>query len=124
MRPRLDVSILCQGDSTMTALVRHFADEPDTCLFGTMSLWQGVDVPGDSCRLVVIDRIPFPRPDDPLMTARSRAVAQTGGNGFMSVSATHAAIRLAQGAGRLIRTTTDKGVVAVLDSRLSTERYG
>ena len=65
----------------MTALVRQFADEPDTCLFGTMSLWQGVDVPGVSCRLVVIDRIPFPRPDDPLMTARSRAVAQAVGNG-------------------------------------------
>lgn len=124
MRPRLDVSILCQGESTMTALVRQFADEPNTCLFGTMSLWQGVDVPGSSCRLVVIDRIPFPRPDDPLMTARSRAVAQAGGNGFMSVSATHAAIKLAQGAGRLIRTSADKGVVAVLDSRLSTERYG
>lgn len=124
LRTRLDVSILCQGESTMTALVKQFADEPDTCLFGTMSLWQGVDVPGGSCRLVVIDRIPFPRPDDPLMTARSRAVAQAGGNGFMAVSATHAAIRLAQGAGRLIRSTNDKGVVAVLDSRLSTERYG
>jgi ATP-dependent DNA helicase DinG len=123
MRPRLGLSILCQGDSTMTALVKQFADEPDTCLFGTMSLWQGVDVPGGSCRLVVIDRIPFPRPDDPLMTARSRAVAQAGGNGFMAVSATHAAIRLAQGAGRLIRSTGDKGVVAVLDSRLATERY-
>ncbi|WP_426302878.1 ATP-dependent DNA helicase [Arthrobacter sp. R-11] len=124
MRSRLDLSILCQGESTMAALVKQFADEKDTCLFGTMSLWQGVDVPGGSCRLVVIDRIPFPRPDDPLMTARSRAVAQSGGNGFMAVSATHAAIRLAQGAGRLIRTTGDKGVVAVLDSRLSTERYG
>ncbi|HEX7203085.1 MAG TPA: helicase C-terminal domain-containing protein, partial [Arthrobacter sp.] len=117
------MTVLCQGDSTMTALVMQFADEPDTCLFGTMSLWQGVDVPGGSCRLVVIDRIPVPRPDDPLMTARSRAVAQAGGNGFMSVSATHAAIRLAQGAGRLIRSTGDKGVVAVLDSRLATERY-
>jgi ATP-dependent DNA helicase DinG len=124
MRPRLKQKILCQGDSGMTALVRQFAEEPDTCLFGTMSLWQGVDVPGGSCRLVVIDRIPFPRPDDPLMTARSRAVAQAGGNGFMSVSATHAAIKLAQGAGRLIRSTADKGVVAVLDSRLSSERYG
>lgn len=123
LRPKLGMTVLCQGDSTTTALVKQFADEPDTCLFGTMSLWQGVDVPGDSCRLVVIDRIPFPRPDDPLMTARSRAVAQAGGNGFMSVSATHAAIRLAQGAGRLIRSTGDKGVVAVLDSRLATERY-
>ena len=56
----------------MAALVRQFADEPDTCLFGTMTLWQGVDVPGDACRLVVIDRIPFPRPDDPLTTARTR----------------------------------------------------
>ncbi|MGG5172187.1 ATP-dependent DNA helicase [Pseudarthrobacter sp. J1738] len=124
LRPRIPHSILCQGESTMTALVKQFADERDTCLFGTMSLWQGVDVPGDSCRLVVIDRIPFPRPDDPLMTARSRAVAQAGGNGFMSVSATHAAVRLAQGAGRLIRSTGDRGVVAVLDSRLATERYG
>jgi ATP-dependent DNA helicase DinG len=124
LRQRLELEILCQGESSMNALVKQFAAEPDTCLFGTMSLWQGVDVPGHSCRLVVIDRIPFPRPDDPLMTARSRAVAQAGGNGFMSVSATHAAVRLAQGAGRLIRSTEDRGVVAVLDSRLATERYG
>jgi len=89
-----------------------------------MSLWQGVDVPGEACRLVVIDRIPFPRPDDPLMTARTRAVAKAGGNGFMSVSATHAAVRLAQGAGRLIRAAGDRGMVAVLDSRLATARYG
>ncbi|GAB3274962.1 ATP-dependent DNA helicase [Sinomonas notoginsengisoli] len=124
LRGRIDETILCQGESSMSALVKQFSAEPDTCLFGTMSLWQGVDVPGQSCRLVVIDRIPFPRPDDPLMTARSRAVAQAGGNGFMSVSATHAAVRLAQGAGRLIRSTADRGVVAVLDSRLATERYG
>lgn len=124
LRSKLGVEILCQGESSMAALVKQFGDEPDTCLFGTMSLWQGVDVPGNSCRLVVIDRIPFPRPDDPLMTARSRAVAQAGGNGFMSVSATHAAVRLAQGAGRLIRSTGDRGVVAVLDPRLATERYG
>lgn len=124
MRLRLDLDILCQGESSMSALVKQFAAEPDTCLFGTMSLWQGVDVPGPSCRLVIIDRIPFPRPDDPLMTARTRAVAQAGGNGFMSVSATHAAVRLAQGAGRLIRAAGDRGVVAVLDSRLATARYG
>jgi ATP-dependent DNA helicase DinG len=71
-----------------------------------------------------MDRIPFPRPDDPLMTARTRAVAQAGGNGFMAVSATHAAVRLAQGAGRLIRAAGDRGVVAVLDSRLANARYG
>jgi ATP-dependent DNA helicase DinG len=104
--------------------VRQFAADPRTCLFGTLSLWQGVDVPGDACRLVVIDRIPFPRPDDPLMSARAQAVTAAGGNGFMAVSATHAAVRLAQGAGRLIRTSVDRGVVAVLDSRLATARYG
>lgn len=124
MRSRLQLDILCQGETSMAALIKQFEAEPNTCLFGTMSLWQGVDVQGDSCRLVTIDRIPFPRPDDPLMTARTRAVAQSGGNGFMSISATHAAIRLAQGAGRLIRSSTDRGVVAVLDSRLATARYG
>ena len=73
---------------------------------------------------MIIDRIPFPRPDDPLMSARQRAADKAGGNGFMQVAATHAALLLAQGSGRLIRTTTDKGVVAVLDPRLVTARYG
>lgn len=124
LRKRLDVPILCQGDATMSSLVRQFAEEEETCLFGTMSLWQGVDVPGRSCRLVAIDRIPFPRPDDPLSSARSQEVARNGGNGFMQVAATHAATRLAQGAGRLIRTAEDRGVLAILDSRLATARYG
>jgi ATP-dependent DNA helicase DinG len=124
LREMLDVPILCQGDSTMSALVREFAEDEQTCLFGTMSLWQGVDVPGRACRLVAIDRIPFPRPDDPLNNARSQEVAKAGGNGFMQVAATHAAIRLSQGAGRLIRTTEDRGVLAILDSRLATARYG
>ncbi|NKX56103.1 ATP-dependent DNA helicase [Arthrobacter mobilis] len=124
MRRRLPLEILCQGESSMAELVGRFAADQATCLFGTMTLWQGVDVPGEACRLVVIDRIPFPRPDDPLMAARTRAVAQAGGNGFMSVSATHAAVRLAQGAGRLIRAAGDRGMVAVLDSRLANARYG
>ena len=94
-----------------------------TCLFGTLSLWQGVDVPGPSLQLVVIDRIPFPRPDDPLASARQRAVAAHGGNGFMTVAAAHAALLLAQGAGRLLRTMDDRGVVAILDPRLATARY-
>jgi ATP-dependent DNA helicase DinG len=83
-----------------------------------------VDVPGPSLRLVVIDRIPFPRPDDPLASARTRAIEGRGGNGFMQVSASHAALLLAQGAGRLLRTIEDRGVVAVLDPRLVTKRYG
>jgi ATP-dependent DNA helicase DinG len=73
---------------------------------------------------VLIDRIPFPRPDDPVRSARSEAVAAAGGNGFMQVAATHAALLLAQGAGRLVRSTSDRGVVAVLDPRLATARYG
>ena len=103
--------------------VRQFARDPRTCLFGTLTLWQGVDVPGSSCQLVIIDRIPFPRPDDPLASARSQAIARMGGNGFMAVSATHAALRLAQGAGRLVRRADDRGVVAFLDSRMMTARY-
>ncbi|WP_412846946.1 ATP-dependent DNA helicase [Cellulosimicrobium sp. SH8] len=124
MRERLDVPILCQGDDQLPTLVREFAADPATCLFGTLSLWQGVDVPGPSCQLVLIDRIPFPRPDDPVKSARARAVEAAGGNGFMQVSATHAALLLAQGAGRLVRSTADRGVVAVLDPRLVTARYG
>jgi ATP-dependent DNA helicase DinG len=83
-----------------------------------------VDVPGPSLSLVIIDRIPFPRPDDPLVAARQRAADSRGGNGFLTVSATHAALLLAQGAGRLLRGTGDRGVVAILDPRLATARYG
>lgn len=123
MRERLDTPVLCQGEDTTMALVRRFAKDPETTLFGTLSLWQGVDVPGPSLTLVLIDRIPFPRPDDPLVTARQRAIAAHGGNGFMAVAATHAALLLAQGAGRLLRSVDDRGVVAVLDSRMATARY-
>src|SRR6266699_3217463 len=123
LRGRIGFPLLCQGDDQTSQLVSQFAADEPTCLFGTLSLWQGVDVPGSSLRLVVIDRIPFPRPDDPLASARQRAVASRGGNGFMSVAATQAALLLAQGSGRLLRTMTDRGVVAVLDPRLSTARY-
>jgi ATP-dependent DNA helicase DinG len=118
------LTTLAQGDAQLPELARQFVGDPHTCLFGTLSLWQGLDVPGDTCQLVLIDRIPVPRPDDPLMSARQRAADQAGRNGFMTVAATHAALLLAQGAGRLIRTTTDRGVVAVLDPRLVTARYG
>lgn len=124
MREHSDLNILLQGESSLKALVDEFSEDVDSCLFGTMSLWQGVDVPGDSCRLVVMDRIPFPRPDDPIAQARTEAVNRHRGNGFMAVSAHHAAIRMAQGAGRLIRSVSDRGVVAVLDSRVATKRYG
>ncbi len=124
LRDRIRQPLLCQGDDVTAQLVRQFAEDEPTCLFGTLSLWQGVDVPGPALQLVVIDRIPFPRPDDPLASARQRAVAARGGNGFMTVAAAQAALLLAQGAGRLLRTVTDRGVVAVLDPRLATARYG
>ncbi|MFI5895307.1 ATP-dependent DNA helicase [Actinoplanes sp. NPDC051513] len=125
LRARTDLPILLQGEEALPLLVRKFREDRPSCLFGVMSLWQGVDVPGDACQLVVIDRLPFPRPDEPLAAARSAAVDSAGGSGFASVSVPIAAIRLAQGVGRLIRSTGDKGVVAVLDSRLETARgYG
>ncbi|MGH3417235.1 MAG: helicase C-terminal domain-containing protein, partial [Actinocrinis sp.] len=120
---RLDYKVLCQGEDSLPQLIARFGESPRTCLFGTLSLWQGVNVPGPSCQLVAIDRIPFPRPDDPLAAARQESVARHGGNGFMAVAATHAALLLAQGAGRLIRAAGDRGVVAILDSRLATARY-
>ncbi len=118
------LTTLAQGDAQLPELARQFVGDPHTNLFGTLSLWQGLDVPGATCQLVIVDRIPFPRPDDPLVSARQRAVDQAGGNGFMQVAATHAALLLAQGTGRLIRTTTDRGVVACLDPRVVTARYG
>jgi ATP-dependent DNA helicase DinG len=118
------MTILCQSDAQLSELTRRFAADEETSLFGTLSLWQGVDVPGPTCQLVIIDRIPFPRPDEPLTVARQRAVSEAGGNGFMAVAASHAALLLAQGSGRLIRRMTDRGMVAVLDPRLLTARYG
>lgn len=124
MRKRLPFDVLCQGDDSTGALVAKFAADENSCLFGTLTLWQGVDVPGSACSLVIIDRVPFPRPDDPLLQARKEAADAEGRNGFMEVAATHAALLMAQGAGRLLRHVTDRGVVAVLDNRLVTKRYG
>jgi ATP-dependent DNA helicase DinG len=124
LRDQVGVPVLCQGEDSTGLLVSKFAADEPSCLFGTLSLWQGVDVPGRSLQLVVIDRIPFPRPDDPLASARQRAVAARGGNGFMAVAAAQAALLLAQGTGRLLRTVDDRGVVAILDPRLATARYG
>lgn len=124
VRARTALPIGLQGEDSLSSLVRTFREDEATSLFGTLSLWQGVDVQGSACRLVTIDRIPFPRPDDPLTAARQERIAQRGGNGFMAVSAQHAALLLAQGAGRLIRSGEDRGMVAVLDPRLATARYG
>ena len=124
MRTRLPFDIFLQGEDSTGALVTEFSNAENSCLFGTLSLWQGVDVPGSALSLVIIDRIPFPRPDDPLLQARANAADAAGRSGFMEVSATHAALLMAQGVGRLLRSVDDRGVVAVLDSRLVTKRYG
>ena len=121
----LSIPIITQrrGDS-VGPLVEKFAKDPRSILLGTISLWQGIDVPGPACTLVAIDRIPFPRPDEPVMSARSAEADQAGGSGFMQVSLPRAALLLAQGTGRLIRSIDDRGVVAILDSRIVTKRYG
>ena len=121
----LEIPIITQkrGDSVGT-LVERFAKDPKSILLGTISLWQGIDVPGPSCTLVAIDRIPFPRPDEPVMSARAAEADAAGGSGFMQVSLPRAALLLAQGTGRLIRSIDDRGVVAILDSRIITKRYG
>jgi len=118
---KLPFPILAQGDLPKARLVERFTAEPETCLFATMSFWQGIDVPGSSLSLVTIDRLPFPRPDEPLLQARREKV---GAEAFVTIDVPRAATLLAQGVGRLIRTSSDRGAVAVLDPRLATARYG
>jgi ATP-dependent DNA helicase DinG len=120
MEGRVDVPILSQRSAPKGRLVEAFAADPATCLFATMGFWQGIDVPGDACSLVVIDRIPFPRPDEPLMQARRE---RAGADAFSRIDLPRATTLLAQGVGRLIRSATDRGVVAVLDPRLASATY-
>lgn len=112
-----------RGDS-VGPLVEKFAKDERSILLGTISLWQGIDVPGAACTLVSIDRIPFPRPDEPVLSARAAEADAAGGSGFMQISLPRAALLLAQGTGRLIRSLDDRGVVAILDSRIINKRYG
>jgi ATP-dependent DNA helicase DinG len=120
LRSRVDHRIYAQGDLPKPALIAAFAENEAACLFATLGFWQGVDVPGPTLTLVTIDRIPFPRPDDPVLEARRE---RAGAGAFGLVDIPRAATLLAQGAGRLIRSSRDRGVVAVLDSRLATARY-
>jgi ATP-dependent DNA helicase DinG len=124
LAPRVTVPLHVQGDAAPGVLVREFADDERSCLLGTTSFWQGVDVPGPSCTVVAIDKLPFPRRDDPLAAARVEAADAAGRSGFEEVYLARCALLLAQGVGRLVRGATDRGVVAILDPRLSTARYG
>ncbi len=123
LRAETDHPVLVQGESTKAVLLERFGAEETSCLVATRSFWTGVDIPGPSCVLVILDRIPFSRPDDPLAQARRDQAERTGGSGFGDVDLPAAALVLAQGAGRLIRSRDDLGVVAVLDRRLATARY-
>jgi ATP-dependent DNA helicase DinG len=118
--PELPYQLLLQGELPKGRLLEEFASEETSCLFATLGFWQGVDIPGRSLSLVTLDRLPFPRPDDPLLQARR---ARAGSRAFSVVDLPRAATLLAQGAGRLIRSADDRGVVAVLDPRLATASY-
>lgn len=118
--PRVPWRVLTQSDLPKPALIKAFTEDEQSCLFATMGFWQGVDVPGVSCSLVTIDRIPFPRPDEPLLQARRD---RAGAAAFRVIDIPRAATMLAQGTGRLIRSAADRGVVAVLDPRLGRANY-
>jgi ATP-dependent DNA helicase DinG len=120
VRDRVSWEILTQSDLPKPALVARFAAEEHSCLFATMGFWQGVDVPGSALSLVTIDRLPFARPDDPLLQARR---SRLGARAFELIDIPRAAALLAQGTGRLIRSRSDRGVVAVFDNRLGKARY-
>jgi ATP-dependent DNA helicase DinG len=120
IRPRLDVTVLSQREYQKNQLVKLFSEDESSCLFATSGFFQGIDIPGRTLSLVTIDRIPFPRPDDPLLGARREKV---GGEAFREIDLPRAATSLAQAAGRLIRSTSDRGVVAVFDPRLGTAGY-
>lgn len=123
LRERTTHDVLAQGDADVGRLTRSFIEDETSVLVGTRSFWQGIDAPGVSCVLVVIDRIPFPSPGEPLHAARQERATALGLNAFATVDLPAAALVLAQGAGRLIRTRNDRGVVAVLDSRLANRPY-
>jgi len=120
LRDRLPWTVLTQSDLPKPALLHAFKSNESSCLFATMGFWQGVDIPGRALSLVAIDRIPFPRPDEPLLQARRELVGRAA---FETIDLPRAATMLAQGAGRLIRSPTDRGVVAILDPRLASARY-
>ncbi|HVU73619.1 MAG TPA: ATP-dependent DNA helicase [Mycobacteriales bacterium] len=124
LRRTIDTPVLAQGDAPVGQLVQRFAEDEPTTLCGTMGLWHGVDVPGASLSCLVLDKLPFAPMDDPLMAARRSATDDAGRDGFTEVFVANATVKITQGVGRLIRTSTDRGVVAVLDTRVRTKGYG
>ena len=123
-REGLDLPILVQGDGSKTELLMRFRALGNAILLGSASFWEGVDVPGDALSVVVLDKLPFAPPDDPLLAARLARLEAEGGHPFMDWQLPQAAISLKQGAGRLIRTETDRGVLMIGDPRLTDKPYG
>ena len=124
LRGQIPHAVLAQGDAPRERLLERFREQVDSVLVATATFWQGIDVPGDALSLLVIDKLPFAPPDDPLVEARCERIAAEGGDWFAGYSLPSAVLQLRQGFGRLIRTRNDRGVVAILDPRLSTRPYG
>lgn len=120
----IDYPCLVQGSASKGQLLKRFRETPNAVLFATSSFWQGVDVRGEQLSCVIIDKLPFAVPTDPIVAARQRYIEDTGGSSFYQYSVPQAIIALKQGLGRLIRSTTDRGVLAILDPRLRTKGYG
>jgi ATP-dependent DNA helicase DinG len=124
VRDLIDYPILIQGEGSKAGLLDRFRKTEGSVLFATSSFWQGVDVQGDALSCVIISKLPFAVPTDPVVAARQRLIDDNGGNSFYEYSVPQAAITLKQGLGRLIRSTSDRGVLSILDPRVRTKAYG
>ncbi|MBF0624200.1 MAG: ATP-dependent DNA helicase [Magnetococcales bacterium] len=124
LRGRIPFPLLVQGEAPKRALLESFQEVPGAVLLGMSSFWEGVDVPGEALSMVIIDRLPFPSPGDPLVAARGRYLESRGGNSFRDLSLPRAILTLKQGLGRLLRRRDDRGIMAILDVRLSRRSYG
>ncbi len=121
---KLPLPLFLHGTMARKEILNKFRSTPNAVLFGTSSFWQGIDVQGDQLSCVIIDRLPFAVPSDPIIVARTKAIEKGGGNGFFDYQFPHAVLALKQGFGRLVRSMSDRGILAILDARIQHPRYG